>query len=55
MKNFPKWANPDEFTLAMRCTTVNYANKFIEEGSIKFNTSDSWVKYAITNGEGRGD
>lgn len=55
MKNFPKWANPDEFTLAMRCTTVKYANKFIEEGSIKFNTPDSWVKYAITNGEGRGD
>lgn len=55
MTNLAKWANPDGFTLAIRCTTVEYANKFIEKGSIKFNTPASWVNYAITNGEGRGD
>ncbi|QUH28210.1 hypothetical protein [Vallitalea guaymasensis] len=55
MKKEVKWANPENFFAMFRCTTVQYAESFLNKGQIKFNTPDSWVKYAIENSEGRGD
>ena len=39
----------------LRCTSRRYAEKFCNEGSIKFNTPYSWVEYENKNGKGRGD
>ncbi|NFD96758.1 hypothetical protein EXN37_03100 [Clostridium botulinum] len=55
MEGEGKWANPEEFFLAFRCTSVQYAENFLNKGQIKFNTPNSWVKYAFEKGEGRGD
>ena len=51
----PQWKFPDNFLAAFRCTEVRYAESFIENGIIKFNTPNSWVKYAKEQTEGRGD
>ena len=49
------WARPNDFFLAMRCTETRYAKDFVERGSIKFNTPQSWVDWELSNGKGRGD
>lgn len=55
MKNLDQWGNPNEFTLAIRCTETKFASGFINKGEIKFSTPSSWVKYAEDCCEGRGD
>ena len=49
------WANPDAFTVAFRLTTAQYANAFVNCGSVKFNTPQSWIDYYSEHGNGRGD
>lgn len=49
------WAEPNNFSMVFRCTTVEFAENFLKKGQIKFNTPQSWVKYAERNGNGRGD
>lgn len=51
----PKWKFPKHFLGAFRCTEVKYAEDFINKGTIKFNSPNSWVKYAKEKSEGRGD
>ncbi|OBR91424.1 hypothetical protein CLRAG_29910 [Clostridium ragsdalei P11] len=55
MKKEGIWANPENFFGVFRCTTEKYAETFFSKGEIKFNTPNSWVKYALEKGEGRGD
>lgn len=49
------WINPNEFYAIMRCTNVKFANKLVDNGSIKFNTPESWVREEVKTGKGRGD
>jgi len=49
------WANPDHFTAVFRLTTSEYADNFIDKGSIKFNAPQSWIDYSLKYGNGRGD
>jgi hypothetical protein len=49
------WISPNNFTVVFRCTNRKYAKTFLELGEIKFNTPKSWVDYANSNTEGRGD
>ncbi|MFX4263426.1 hypothetical protein ACOBQJ_14675 [Pelotomaculum propionicicum] len=49
------WANPENFFAVFRCTKEIHAKDFLGKGEIKFNTPNSWVKYAFEKGEGRGD
>lgn len=55
MRRQSNWARPDQFWLTLRCTEVRYANSFIENGSIKFNTPESWAEKECVRGVGRGD
>ncbi len=43
------------FTLTLRCTTKEKAERLVELGEIKFNTPQSWVEYEEKYGKGRGD
>ena len=50
------WENPNETPFFLRCTSVKYARKFVEKGSIKFGTPRTWEQDALTsNIIGRGD
>lgn len=49
-----EWGNPNESWLGIRCTEKKWAEKFIEEGSIKFGTAYKWIKEG-KNDIGRGD
>lgn len=49
------WMNPNDNILRIRLTEMQYAKAFIERGNIKFSTPESWVKYAESHGDGRGD
>lgn len=51
----PYWQFPNNILSAFRCTEVQYANEFLKNGSIKFNSPNNWVKYAKERTEGRGD
>ena len=42
----PYWQFPNNILSAFRCTEVQYANEFLKNGSIKFNSPNNWVKYA---------
>ena len=53
MNNY--WHKPDHFMLTIRCTNRKYARNFFEKGEIKFSTPQSWVKYELEKGSGRGD
>lgn len=41
--------------LLFRCTTLEYAQKFIDTGNIRFGTPDEWIKAAQNTNFGRGD
>ena len=41
--------------MLFRCTTRNYAEKFIETGNIRFGKPSEWINYYKKNGDGRGD
>lgn len=41
--------------LLLRCTTLNYAKKFLETGNLRLAKPQEWIKEASINGEGRGD
>lgn len=49
------WEKPNEYFANLRATNRKYAKGFIELGSIKFNTPESWVKEEKENEKGRGD
>lgn len=49
------WIDPNMNMLRMRITEKKYADAFIKNGSIKFNTPDDWAKYELQHGQGRGD
>lgn len=49
------WMNPNDNILRIRLTEMQYAEAFIDRGCIKFSTPESWVKYAESHGDGRGD
>ncbi len=51
----PYWQFPNNIISVFRCTEVQYADEFLKNGSIKFNSPNSWVKYAKEQKEGRGD
>lgn len=53
--NENRWANPNSFSLVLRCTKMQYARSFFKNGQIKFSTPESWVKYEEEYGDGRGD
>ncbi|QSX06670.1 hypothetical protein JYG23_04235 [Sedimentibacter sp. zth1] len=55
MENVNVWKSPENFSLVFRCTTVEYADSFVDLGEIKFNTPKSWQDYAKEYGDGRGD
>ena len=50
-----EWANPNDFSTALKLTNVQYAHEFIDDGTIKFNTPQLWIEYYQTHGNGRGD
>ncbi|MGE4214433.1 MAG: hypothetical protein AB7E42_06615 [Anaerotignaceae bacterium] len=50
-----KWAKPNGFSVVFRLTTSKYADDFINKGSIKLNTPQSWIDYSKKFGDGRGD
>lgn len=49
------WADPNSFSMVLRCTKMGYARAFLKYGQIKFSTPESWVKYEEEHGDGRGD
>lgn len=49
------WGKPNEFYAILRCTSLKYAKELLENGSIKFNKAENWVKDEKINGKGRGD
>lgn len=49
------WSNPNDNILRIRITEAQFADDFINYGRIKFNTPQSWIKYAEKHGDGRGD
>lgn len=55
METKTTWGNPNDFSMVFRCTTSEYAKSFVLKGEIKFNTPESWVKWAQEKVEGRGD
>lgn len=50
-----EWAKPNNFLAVFRLTSAKYADSFLDTGSIKFNTLQSWVDYSKKIGDGRGD
>ncbi|MEF3309362.1 hypothetical protein PV433_10660 [Paenibacillus sp. GYB004] len=50
-----EWAKPNNFTAVFRLTSSKYADTFVDKGSIKFNTPQSWIDYSKKYGDGRGD
>src|SRR5690625_6076126 len=50
-----EWAKPNDFSIVCRLTSSKYADSFLDTGSIKFNTPQSWIDYSKTYGDGRGD
>ena len=48
------WNEPISYFMFMRFTSQKYAQAFINSGSIKFGTPNSWVEYAKQPGK-RGD
>ncbi|MNW33000.1 hypothetical protein D3C74_99540 [compost metagenome] len=49
-----EWAKPNNFSAAFRLTSSKYADAFVDTGSIKFNTPQSWIDYSKKYGDGRG-
>ena len=49
------WADPNSFSMVLRCTKMKYAISFLRDGQIKFSNPESWVRYAESHGDGRGD
>ncbi|WP_077369460.1 hypothetical protein [Anaerosalibacter sp. Marseille-P3206] len=47
------WEKPNELFAILRCTNKKYAKRFVDLGSIKFNTPKSWVEEE--KGKGKGD
>lgn len=43
------------FYCFFRCTTLEYAEKFLTSGNLRFGTANEWIKEALINEEGRGD
>lgn len=41
--------------MLFRCTTRNYAEKFIETGNVRFGKPSEWIDCYKKNGDGRGD
>ncbi|MBR2312292.1 MAG: tetratricopeptide repeat protein [Clostridia bacterium] len=41
--------------LLLRCTTLNYAQKFLKTGNIRFAKPKEWIEAFETDGKGRGD
>lgn len=41
--------------MLFRCTTLEYANKFLETGNIRFGLPQEWIDDYKKNGHGRGD
>lgn len=50
-----EWTKPNSFSAVFRLTSTKFAESFIDTGSIKFNTPQSWIDYFKKYGEGRGD
>ena len=50
-----EWARPNDFFVACRLTSSKYADSFLDTGSIKFNTPQSWIDYSKKYGNGRWD
>lgn len=50
-----EWAKPNDFSIVCRLTSSKYADSFLDTGSIKFNTPQSWIDYSKKYGDGRGD
>lgn len=50
-----EWAKPNDFSAAFRLTSSKYADAFLDKGTIKFNTPQSWIDYSKKYGDGRGD
>lgn len=50
-----EWAKPNDFSVVCRLTSSEYADSFLDTGSIKFNTPQSWIDYSKKYGDGRGD
>lgn len=41
--------------MLLRCTTLNYAHKFLETGNIRFAKPNEWIEAFEIDGKGRGD
>lgn len=54
-KKMGEWYDPNCNLYRLRITSNMYADSFINQGEIKFNTPQSWVDHAKDKGEGRGD
>jgi len=50
-----KSKNKAETLMLFRCTTLEYAEHFLETGNIRFGTPQEWIDYFKTHGDGRGD
>lgn len=55
MDNQNGWQKPQDIVLALRCTNYDSALSLLEDGKIKFNTPESWVKWAESHEDKRGD
>lgn len=53
VKDFTK--TPHETKMFFRCTTLEYAEKFIKTGNIRFGLPKEWIDTYIKEGDGRGD
>lgn len=46
---------PYKVKMLLRCTTMEYARRFINTGNIRFSLPEEWVDVYYRDGEGRGD
>lgn len=44
-----------EMFMLFRCTTQEYAERFLKTGNIRFGTPQEWINYYKEHGDGRGD
>lgn len=55
MERYDGLIKKSETLMFFRCTTQEFAERFIETGNIRFGTPKEWIDYYKKNGSGRGD
>lgn len=55
MESYNKLNDELKILMLFRCTTQEYAERFIHTGNIRFGTPKEWIDYYQKSGNGRGD